>query len=123
MLDQSAPRMLAWTTRWKTGIYQSTCRAKLLSKQKTVPIWKIWDLDRIDEPKKKVDKRRITQLKQKKYKETRITARLSVIECKKSTSKVPDYNKANTYLQANFDDLETIVMEKNDALYSDAFNN
>ena len=40
----------------------------------------------------------------------------------KSTSQVPDYIKGNTYLQATFDNLETVVLEKNDALYGDAFN-
>ena len=28
MLEQSAPRMLAWATRWKMGIYQSVRQAK-----------------------------------------------------------------------------------------------
>ena len=55
--------MLAWAMRWKIGIYQSIHQEKLLSKQKTVLIWKIWDPDRADEPEKKVDKRKITQLK------------------------------------------------------------
>ena len=40
----------------------------------------------------------------------------------KSTSRVPDYTKGKIYLQATFDDLETVVLEKNDALYGDAFN-
>ena len=53
MLEQSAPRMLVWVTRWKIGIYQSFHQAKLLSKQKTIPIWKIWEPDRTEEPKKK----------------------------------------------------------------------
>merc|ERR1712194_494546 len=39
MLEQSAPRMLAWATRWKIGIYQSIRQAKLLSNKMTVPIW------------------------------------------------------------------------------------
>ena len=67
MMEQSAPRMLAWATRWKMGIYQSVCRAKLASKQMTVPIWKIWEPERTNEPAKKVDKRRLKQTKQKKY--------------------------------------------------------
>ena len=53
MLKQSAPRMLTWATRWKIGIYQSIREAKLISKQITVSIWKIWDLDRTAEPEKK----------------------------------------------------------------------
>jgi len=63
MVKQSAPRMLAWATRWKMGIYQSVRRAKLASKQLTVPIWKIWDHNRTDDPTKKVDKRRLQQNK------------------------------------------------------------
>ena len=31
--------------------------------------------------------------------------------------------KGKTYLQATFDDLEDVVLEKNDTLYGDAFNN
>ena len=73
MVEQSAPRMLAWATRWKVGIYQSVRRAKLASKEKTVPIWKIWDHDRTDEPIKKVDKRRLQQNRKRKYKPTSIT--------------------------------------------------
>ena len=41
MVEQSAPKMLAWATRWKIGIYHSVRRAKLASKGMTVPIWKI----------------------------------------------------------------------------------
>ena len=63
MLEQSAPRMLAWATRWKMGIYQSVRRAKLASKKKTIPLWKIWDHDRTDGPIKKIDRTRITQSK------------------------------------------------------------
>ena len=40
----------------------------------------------------------------------------------KSTSRVPGYIKGKTYLQATFDNLETVMLEKNDALYGDAFN-
>ena len=43
----------------------------------------LWELDRIDEPKKKVDKRRITQLKQNKYKERIITAKFKIIKRRK----------------------------------------
>jgi len=106
----------------KIGIYQSICREKLLSKQKTVPIWRIWDPDRIDEPETKVDKRRITQSKQKKYKATKITTTLKVTNRLKSTSRVPDYTEGKIYTQATFDDLEKFEIEKNDDLYGDAFN-
>ena len=40
----------------------------------------------------------------------------------KSTSRVKEHVKGKIYVQATFDDLETIVLEKNDALYGDAFN-
>ena len=124
MLEQSAPKMLAWVTRWKIGIYQSIRRAKLISKQMTVPIWKIWEPERIEEPVKKVDKRRNTasRKKTKKYKATRITNKLEVTGHTKSTSRVTKNVEGKTYLQATFDDLEAVVMEKNDALYGVAFN-
>ena len=124
ILEQSAPKMLSWVTRWKIGIYQSIRRAKFESKKMTVPIWKIWEPDRIDEPTTKVDKRRITasMKKTKKYKATRITNKLEVKERIISTSRVTEYVKGKTYLQATFDDLEAVVMEKNDALYGDAGN-
>ena len=88
----------------------------------TVPIWKIWEPERIDEPEKKVDKRRLQQTRQKKYKATRITNKLEVTGRIKSTSRVTEHVKGKTYLQATFDDLEVVVMEKNAALYGDAFN-
>ena len=50
---QSAQRMLALATRWKMGIYQSIRRAKLESMKMTIPLWKIWDNDRTDGPKRK----------------------------------------------------------------------
>ena len=89
-----------------------------------VPIWNIWEPDQTDELKKKADKRRITasQKNTKKYKATRITTKMEVTGRTKSTSRVTEQIKRKTYLQATFDDLETIVMEKNDALYSDACN-
>ena len=40
----------------------------------------------------------------------------------KSTSRVSEEFKRKKYVQATFDDLETVVLEKNDALYGDAFN-
>ena len=39
MVQQSAPKMLAWATRWKVGIYQSVCRAKLESKKLTISLY------------------------------------------------------------------------------------
>ena len=40
----------------------------------------------------------------------------------KSTSRVTEHIKGKTYGQAIFDDLETVVSEKKDALYGDSFN-
>ena len=124
MLQQSAPKMLSWVTRWKIGIYQSVCRAKMISKQMTVPIWKIWEPEQTNEPVKKVDKRRITASRKrtKKYKTTAIMNKLKVKERIRSTSLVTKYVEGKTYLQATFDNLEAVVMEKNDALYGDAGN-
>ena len=116
MLEQLAPRMLAWATRWKMGIYQSIWQDKLISKKMTVPIWKIWDHDQTDKPVQKVDKIKIKETRQKTYKATRITTKLKVTKSWKSISRVSEYIKGNTYLQATFDDLDTVVMEKNDAL-------
>ena len=89
-----------------------------------VPIWKIWESNRIDEPTTKVDKRRIIAYmkKTKKYKATRIIPNLKVKERIRSTSRVTEHVKGKTYLQATFDNLEVVVMEKNDALHGDAFN-
>ena len=39
MVKQSAPKMLAWATRWKIGIYRSVRCAKLESKKLTIPLW------------------------------------------------------------------------------------
>ena len=122
MVEQSAPKMLAWATRWKMGIYQSVRRAKLASKQMTVLIWKIWEPERINEPAKKVDKRRLKQTKQKKYKASSITDKLKVTKHTRSTSLAPVQVEKKKYLQVKFDDLEVVVMEKNAALYGDAFN-
>ena len=41
----------------------------------------------------------------------------------KSTSQITEQVKGTTYLQATFNDLEPVVMENNDALHGDAFNN
>ena len=62
----------------------------------TVPIWKIWDHDRKEEPVQKVDKRRIKETQQKKYKTTRITTKLKVTKSWKSTSQVQEYIKGKT---------------------------
>ena len=104
------------------GIYQSVRRAKLASKQMTVPIWKIWEPERTNKTAKKVDKRRLKQTKQKKYKASSITDKLKVTNRTRSTSRAPVQAEKKKYLQVKFDDLEVVVMEKNAALYVDAFN-
>ena len=104
------------------GIYQSVRRAKYASKQLTVPIWKVWDPDQTDEPEKKVDKRRLKQTKQKKYKASSITDKLKVTGRIESTSRVTDRFKRKTYLQAIFDTIEVVMTEQDPALYGDAFN-
>ena len=88
----------------------------------TVPIWKIWKPERTDEPAKKVDKRRLKQTKQKKNKASSITDKLKVTNRTRSTSRVPVQAEEKKYLQVKFDNLEVVVMEKNMALYGDAFN-
>ena len=75
------------------GIYQSICQAKLISKQTTVPSWKIWDPERTVKPEKKVN-RRVTQLRQKKYKETRISSILKVTD---RLSRVPDIKEKHIH--------------------------
>ena len=88
----------------------------------TVPIWKIWDHDRTDEPIKKIDKRRLQQNRKRKYKVTSITNKWKVTDSIRSTSRVSEPVIRKKYVQATFDDLEDVVMEKNDSLYGDAFN-
>ena len=90
MVEQSASKMLAWATRWKMGIYQSVRRAKLASKNKTVPIWKIWDHDRTDKPITRIDRSRITKTKQKKYKTVPITNKWRVTDSNRSTSRASE---------------------------------
>ena len=78
----------------------------------TVPIWKIWDHNRTDEPTKKVDQRRLQQNRQRKYKITSITNKWKVTKSIRSTSHVTEPVKGKTNLQATFDDLEDVVMER-----------
>ena len=44
----------------KYGYTRAFFLAKLVSKQMTIPIWKVWVLDRKVEPEKKVDTKRVT---------------------------------------------------------------
>ena len=88
----------------------------------TVPIWKVWDPEQTDEPEKKVNKRQQKQTKQNKYKASSITDKLPITGHIQSTSRVTERFKRKTYLQATFDNLEVVMMEKNPALYGDAFN-
>ena len=85
----------------------------------------MWEPERTNKPVKIVDKRRITATRKrtKKYKATSIMNKLKVKERIRSTSRVTKHVKWKTYLQATFDNLEAVVMEKNDALlYGDAGN-
>ena len=59
------------------------------------------DLDRTVEPEKKLDARRVTQSKQKKYKIIRTTNKLKVSTQYSSTSKLKGYNKRR-YSKAKF---------------------
>ena len=123
MLEMSVPYMLSWANRWKFGIYHSMRRAKLISLRLTRPIWKMWDPDRTFEPEKRVDCRRITKSKQKKYKEARITTKLRVIKSKKSTSKAKGYEekmfKQKLMHECTAKDYTPVV---NDDLFGDGFN-
>ena len=48
--------------------------------------------------------------------------KLKVKERIRLTSQATEYVKGKIYLQATFDNLEEVMMEKNDALYGDANN-
>ena len=104
--------MLTWATRLKQGICDIMREAKTLTTKHTVSIWKTWDLDRANEPEKKVDKRRVIQSNQK-YKETKVTNTLKVNKHCQSTSNVKDH-KERTFQQESFDDYvtKTYVMGK-----------
>ena len=84
-----------------------------------MPIWEIWDPERIDEHGKKCEES-YSQNKIK-FKETIITTTLKVTNHWNSTSRAPDY-KGRTYSQATFDDLETFELKKNNDLFCNAFN-
>ena len=47
---------------------------------------------------------------------------MKVVGRTKSTNRVTEHAKGKSYVQATFDGLEWVVMEKNDAFYGDAFN-
>ena len=98
------------------GIYQSVRRAKLASKGMTVPIWKIWDHEGTDRQVTKVDKRRLQQNKKKRYKPTSITNKWKVTYSIRLASCVSEPVNRTKYVQATFDDLADVVMEKNGAL-------
>ena len=51
-----------------------------------------------------------------------ITNKLKVTTHTKLTSRAPVQAKEKKYSQVKFDNLEVVVMEKNMALYGDAFN-
>ena len=116
--------MLSWANRWKIGIYQSMRRAKLISLRLTRPIWRLWNPDRQSEPGTKVDRSRITNSKQRKYKTARITTKLKVTNHSRSTSKAQDYKErhfSQKLISKCVPKVYTPVM--NAALFGDAFNN
>ena len=83
----------------------------------------MWEPNRKSEPEKKVDRQRITNSKQRKYKATRITNKLKVTKRKRSTSKVKGYKERffNQKLLHKCTPKEyTLVV--NDGLFGDAFN-
>ena len=88
----------------------------------TVPIWKIWNHDQTDKPITKVDKRCLQQNRKRKYKATSITNKWKVTDSIRLTSRVSEPVIRKKYVQDTFDDLEDVVMEKNDVLYGNAFN-
>ena len=123
MLKLSANYMLSWANRWKIGIYQSMRRAKLISLRLTRPIWRLWNPNWQSEPGTKVDRSRITNSKQRKYKTARITTKLKVTKRSRSTSKAHGYKEqyfSQKLLNECVPKEYTPVM--NDALFGDAFN-
>ena len=98
-------------------------RAKLISLKLTRPIWKMWDPDRTFEPKKKVDRHRVTKSTQKKYELTRITTKLRVTKSKRSTSKAKGYEE-KTFKQKLMNECtpKDYTPVVNEALFGDAFN-
>ena len=116
-------RMISWANRWRVGIYQSMCRAKLLSKRVTHTIQMRWDPNRKSEPEKKVGRRRSTNSKQRKYKTARITTKLKVTKRRRSTSKVKGYKK-RFFNQKRLNECtpKEYTPVVNEALFGDAFN-
>ena len=53
MIEQLASQMLAWAARWKRRIYDSMRQAKINATKCTIPIWKMWEPDRPNEPVEK----------------------------------------------------------------------
>ena len=58
MIEQSYTKMLKWVNRWKSGIYHSMKSQKTIATSDNLPIWKIWNPDKIKEPNKIVDRKR-----------------------------------------------------------------
>lgn len=58
MLEQSSSRILVWATSGKICIYQSIRLGKQILIQMAVSIWKIWDLNKANEPEKETRKKK-----------------------------------------------------------------
>lgn len=115
--------MLQWEKRWKQGIFHSMRKAKIKLINSTVPIWEMWDPDRLDESVTKINKYTITETKPKKFKELKITTKLKVTTRWRSTSKATGYNK-RIYVKESIKDFvpKEFVPKKNNNLFVDKFN-
>ena len=99
-------------------------RAAIAAKWLTIPIWKIWTPDRT-EPRKKVDRQRITSAKPTKYKDIKITNKMKVTKRHQSTNRVFKRLYTRKYReQVSVQEFapEPFEPEQIDALYGDAFN-
>ena len=83
----------------------------------------MWEPDRTNELVKEVDCCQITELKQRKYKDTQITNKLKVTKRRQSTSKVKRYVERFFILELMRERTpKEYVPVDNDDLFGDAFN-
>ena len=125
MLERTYSQMLRWANRWKNGIYHSMKRAAIAAKGFTIPIYKIWAPDR-PEPRKRVDRRRLTSPKPIKYKDIKITNKMNVTKTHRSTSVVSKQFYTRQYRgQMSVQDFTPATFELDwiYALFGEAFNN
>ena len=79
-------------------------RAAIAAKGLTIPIHKIWAPDRT-EPRKRVDRRRITSHKPTKYKDIKITNKMKVTTKHRSTNSVSKQFYTRKYKPSNQNEL------------------